>query len=117
MNKNQIQFMKNYNKGDEKNCGITSQVYLQLFGENKKKKTEKIMLQPAKNRGFKPGSVEIFQIDEKEIGNLAQIEVGHDGIGPKQSWFIRDIEIQDVINGKTYMITCNQWLSTGIFRF
>jgi hypothetical protein len=74
-----------------------------------------MILQPAKNRRFEPGSVEIFQIDEMDIGNLAQIEIGHDGVGPKQSWFVKDIEVQDTVNGKTYMITCNQWLSTGNF--
>ena len=61
--------------GEERNCGISSQVYIRLFGENKKQRTEKLMLQLAKKKRFEPGSVETFEIHALDIGNLTQVEV------------------------------------------
>jgi hypothetical protein len=25
--------------------------------------------------------------------------LGHDGVGPKENWFVKDIEVQDTIHG------------------
>ncbi|RNA20947.1 lipoxygenase homology domain-containing 1 isoform X1, partial [Brachionus plicatilis] len=98
--------------GDEKKCGISSQAFIRLFGESKKQRTERIKLQLAKKSRFEPGSSENFQIEALDIGELRQIEIGHDGAGPNESWFVKYIEISEPIKGRTYFITCNSWLST-----
>lgn len=98
--------------GDEKNCGLSAQAFIRLFGESKKQRTERIKLQLAQKSCFQPGSSENFQIEALNIGELRQIEIGHDGAGPNESWFIKYIEINDPIKGKNYFITCNSWLST-----
>lgn len=61
--------------GDERNCGISSQAFIRLFGQHKKQKTEKIPLKLAKNKKFNPGSSEIFLIESIDIGILKGIEV------------------------------------------
>lgn len=61
--------------GDEKNCGISSQVFIRLFGPGKKQKTDKMMLKLAKKSRFEPGSLEIFMVEAPDIGELRQIEV------------------------------------------
>lgn len=98
--------------GDEKNCGISSQAFIRLFGENKRQRTERIMLQLARRNRFEPGSSETFQIDALDVGELKAIELGHDGVGNNESWFVKHIEIIEPIKGRSYFITCNSWLST-----
>ena len=98
--------------GNEKNCGTDSQVFVRLFGLKKRQVTDRIFLQLAKSKKFLPGSSEMFQIEAPDIGELAQIEIGHDGIGSDASWLVKDIEITETKTGKTYYIKCNSWLST-----
>lgn len=98
--------------GSEKNCGISSQVFIRLIGEEKKMKTDRIKLELAKKKRFEPGSSETFQINAIDIGDLRQVELGHDGVGPDANWFVKAIEVHEPIRGKSYFITCNSWLGT-----
>lgn len=98
--------------GDERHCGNSAQVFIRLLGSHRKADTGRIDLQLAKRRRFEPGSAEIFQIDALDIGDLKQVELGHDGIGRDCNWFVKDIEIKSSLTGIIYNITCNSWLST-----
>jgi hypothetical protein len=98
--------------GDERNCGLNAQAFIRLFGESRRDRTDRIMLQLARKKRFEPGSSETFQIETLDIGDLKQIELGHDGVGPNDSWFVKHVEISLPLSGRTYLITCNQWLST-----
>ena len=66
----------------------------------------------AKKKRFEPGSSETFQIHANDIGDLRQVEIGHDGVGPDDNWFLKSVEVHEPIRGKSYFITCNQWLGT-----
>lgn len=61
--------------GDEKNCGISAQAFIRLFGKSKQQRTERIPLKLAKRKRFEPGTSEIFMIEAVDIGPLKQIEV------------------------------------------
>ena len=98
--------------GTERDCGISSQVFVRLIGEKKGRKTDRIKLELAKKRKFEPGSLETFQIEAADIGDLRQVELGHDGVGPYENWFVKSIEVHEPVRGKSYFITCNQWLGT-----
>lgn len=60
--------------GDEKGAGTSEQVFIELFGENKKK-TGRIELELAKKKKFEPGSSETFSIDALDVGDLRKVEV------------------------------------------
>ena len=96
--------------GDEKNCGISEQAFIRLYGSNDK--TERIMLKLAKRKRFEPGSSEIFQIEAPDIGELRKIELGHDGVGPTENWLVKHVEVSQPTNGRSYFVTCNAWLGT-----
>jgi len=97
--------------GDERNCGVSAQVFVRLFGENKKK-TERVRLELAKKKKFEPGSTESFEIEALDVGDLRKVELGHEGAGPNECWLVKSIEIHNPTKGKSYFISCNQWLST-----
>ncbi len=69
-------------------------------------------MQLARKKRFEPGSAEVFQIEAIDIGDLRQVELGHDGVGRDSNWFVKSIEIKEPLRGLCYFITCNQWLST-----
>ena len=98
--------------GMEEDCDITSQVFIRLIGEKKERKTDRIKLELKKKRKFEPGSLEIFEIEAADIGDLKQVELGHDGVGPYENWFVKNIEVHEPVRGKSFFITCNEWLST-----
>lgn len=33
-------------------------------------------------------------------------------MGPKENWFVKNVEVIDTINGRVYNIKCNEWLGT-----
>ena len=73
--------------------------------------TGRIGLQLAKKKKFEPGSSETFTIEALDIGDICQVEVGHDGVTPGLGWFLKEMEIHTQIKGLSYYITCNQWLA------
>jgi hypothetical protein len=98
--------------GDERNCGLTAQAYIRLFGDTKSQRTDRILLHMAKRKRFEPGSSETFQIEAADIGELRQIELGHEGVGPTENWLVKHIEVSRPESGRTYFVTCNAWLGT-----
>ena len=63
------------------------------------------------SRRFTPASAEVFQVEALDIGELKQVELGHDGVGRECNWFVKSIEVKEPISGLTYSIACNSWLS------
>jgi hypothetical protein len=61
--------------GDEKNCGISAQAFIRLYGHSKKQRSDKMLLKLAKKSRFEPGSSEIFMVEAPDIGELKSIEV------------------------------------------
>ena len=43
---------------------------------------------------------------------LLSIKLGHYGFGKECNWFVKSIEIKEPLRGKSYFISCNEWLST-----
>ena len=39
------------------------------------------------------------------------LQIGHDGITPKDGWFIEQIEVDMPTVGKHYFFPCKRWLS------
>lgn len=39
-------------------------------------------------------------------------QLGHDGFGKECNWFVKSIEVKEPLQGRSYFITCNEWLST-----
>lgn len=97
--------------GDERSCGNSAQVFVRLIGARRKQDTGRLKLRLARQRRFEPGSAEVFQVEALDIGDLKQVELGHDGIGRDCNWLVKSIEVKEPISGLTYNITCNSWLS------
>lgn len=73
--------------------------------------SEKIPLELIGKEGqFEAGSVETFSVESIDVGEVKKIELGHDGYRQKDSWYVKNIEIDVPTTGRKYFFPCECWL-------
>ncbi|XP_070566658.1 lipoxygenase homology domain-containing protein 1-like isoform X2 [Ptychodera flava] len=97
--------------GKESDMGTEANVFIEMIGSKKPKKTGKIPLYLVNKEKFEPKSTETFSLEAPDIGEIKQIEIGHDGVTPKDGWYVEDIEVDMPTVGKHYHFSCKRWLS------
>ncbi|XP_077979346.1 lipoxygenase homology domain-containing protein 1-like [Glandiceps talaboti] len=97
--------------GKDNDMGTEANAFVEIMGSKKPKKTGKIPLMLLAKDKFEPKSLETFSLEAPDIGEIKQIEIGHDGITPKDGWFIEQIEVDMPTVGKHYFFPCKRWLS------
>ncbi|XP_050409617.1 lipoxygenase homology domain-containing protein 1 [Patella vulgata] len=95
-------------KGEDN--GTDSNVWVVIYGP-KKRRTERLFLELAQKSRFEPGSLETFSLEAVDVGEVKQVELGHDGTAPGTGWFVNEMEVDMPTKGKHYHFTCNQWLA------
>ncbi|KAM6219878.1 lipoxygenase homology domain-containing protein 1 isoform 3-T3 [Rhynchocyon petersi] len=99
--------------GDVGGAGTTSQVFIQIYGEEGK--TEVLFLS-SRSKIFERASKDIFQTDTftvpaMDLGPLTKIRIRHDNSGNRPGWFLDRIDITDMNNEITYYFPCQRWLA------
>uniref|UniRef100_A0A8C6RPC3 Lipoxygenase homology domain-containing protein 1 n=1 Tax=Nannospalax galili TaxID=1026970 RepID=A0A8C6RPC3_NANGA len=99
--------------GDVGGAGTTSQVYLQIYGEEGK---TAVLFLSSRSKVFDRASKDIFQTDTFtiyaiDLGPLAKIRIRHDNTGNRPGWFLDRIDITDMNNEITYYFPCQRWLA------
>eukprot|EP00050_Salpingoeca_kvevrii_P015164 m.44214 g.44214 ORF g.44214 m.44214 type:complete len:3379 (-) comp6188_c0_seq3:109-10245(-) len=61
-------------------------------------------------RGFRPGSVDVFDFDFEDVGELQAITIEHDNAGDAPEWHLQQIELREQLSRRHYLFRCNQWL-------
>ena len=46
------------------------------------------------------------------LGVLTQIKIGHDNRGFGASWFLDQVEVENLENGNSWLFPCERWLAT-----
>ncbi|KAI8493666.1 Lipoxygenase y domain-containing protein 1, partial [Branchiostoma belcheri] len=84
--------------GDIRGAGTDANVFLQIYGT--KGKTEEVQL---RNRtdNFEREAVDKFKIEQKDVGPITKIRIGHDGTSFGAGWFLN----------KVYLFVVNRWLA------
>ena len=98
-------------------------VFLQLFGKKEvrlpHKHREQQMLSTVKfpleysltNKiKFKPGQVDLFEIDEADVGKLKKIRVSHNGKKVNSGWHLKRIMIRKSNSDRRWIFNCGKWL-------
>ncbi|XP_078666046.1 lipoxygenase homology domain-containing protein 1-like isoform X1 [Branchiostoma floridae x Branchiostoma belcheri] len=77
--------------GDIRGAGTDANVFLQIYGT--KGKTEEVQL---RNRtdNFEREAVDKFKIEQKDVGPITKIRIGHDGTSFGAGWFLNKVVIQ-----------------------
>ncbi|XP_059845764.1 lipoxygenase homology domain-containing protein 1 [Hypanus sabinus] len=97
--------------GPERDAGTTSRAYIIIMGPQKVHTARMWLQLPEGRNGFKPGSVEKFQMMGLDVGDIKKIELGHDGATPESCWLVDEMEITVPTKGIMYIFQCKCWLA------
>lgn len=64
---------------------------------------------PRRNN-FERNTMNTFFLKSHEIGDLSEIEIGHDGAGAFSDWHLEQVVITDSAKQKRFSFIANQWL-------
>ncbi|KAF6255158.1 Lipase/lipooxygenase [Scenedesmus sp. NREL 46B-D3] len=62
---------------------------------------------------FERGRAGSFNVTCRELGELSDLTVWHDGSGPGSAWHLVYVEVQHVPSGQVWYFPCNQWLGSS----
>ena len=55
------------------------------------------------------GSTDEFAIQDRELGMLEAVTVGHDGSGLKPAWHLQQVAVTNSNSGQEWLFPCRQW--------
>ena len=54
-----------------------------------------------------------FVLEVPHLGQLHQINIGHDNSGLAPAWYLDKVTVEDMKEGIVYVFMCNSWLAKG----
>nr|CAB3221726.1 serine-rich adhesin for platelets-like [Phallusia mammillata] len=100
--------------GDRLGAGTAADVYLTLHGS--RSDTDEMYLTNTvtadahhKQKAFRRGQVDTFDIETEDVGKLRKIGIGHDQKEKAFSWFLDRVVVS--CKDRTWKFECNTWLS------
>ncbi|KAK9824333.1 hypothetical protein WJX72_009517 [[Myrmecia] bisecta] len=94
---------------DVKGSGTDASVYIIVFGE-KGRDTGVRKLETSRNN-FERGQEDIFYLDSPDLGQINEIEIGHDNRGLAAGWRLDQVLVTDENTGKLTRFPCDRWLA------
>ncbi|XP_019387226.1 PREDICTED: lipoxygenase homology domain-containing protein 1 [Crocodylus porosus] len=97
--------------GIEPGASTDSRVYIIIMGPQKVQ-TDRLWLDLMEDKDeFADGSVEKFSVWGADVGELKNVEVGHDGGTPESAWLVEELTLVVPTKGVMYNFICNCWLA------
>jgi len=93
--------------GNLRGAGTDANVYINITGANGD--TGKVNLAGGRN-SFEKGSIDIFGVYAVDLGEISQIEVGHDGKGWFSGWYLERVKVRNELTGVEFRFPCGKWL-------
>ncbi|XP_059165227.1 lipoxygenase homology domain-containing protein 1-like [Physella acuta] len=110
-----IEYKITVKTGDVKNAGTDASVFITIFGS--RGTTGRHYLRGS----FERRDVDTFQVNDKNVGRIRFIEIGHDNGGNKPGWYLDYVTIDqpvaavndnDIGSGSThYLFSFNNWIA------
>ncbi|XP_026526062.1 lipoxygenase homology domain-containing protein 1 [Notechis scutatus] len=97
--------------GDKRGSGTDANVHIILFGDMDTSPLIQLKNSLDHRDPFERGKSDTFKIKTKNIGRLQKIEIGHDGKGFGNGWFLEKVEITDMSTNELDSFSCNRWLA------
>ncbi|XP_071760769.2 lipoxygenase homology domain-containing protein 1 [Centroberyx gerrardi] len=97
--------------GLERDASTTSRAYVIIIGATHTQ-TERLWLDlPDGRRCFEAGSLESFESNGSDVGEIKKVELGHDGATPESCWLVDELSVAVPTKGVKYIFTCKCWLA------
>nr|CAB3263471.1 lipoxygenase homology domain-containing protein 1-like [Phallusia mammillata] len=101
--------------GDVKGGGTDARVFMRIIGRRGKVSKWRICKKSGQSNvkmfRFAKGSSHIFKHKGADIGEIQKVIIEHDGISERDSWFLKEVIVEDTKYDKTYTFPCDRWLS------
>lgn len=91
---------------DIKGAGTDANVTAVLFGSNKRD-TGPIKLETSKNN-FERGQEDIFYTEFPDLGDVVEVEIGHDNSGFAPGWHCEQVVVVDETANQRYAFPCDR---------
>jgi hypothetical protein len=93
--------------GNLRGAGTDANVYINITGANGD--TGNVNL-PGGRNSFERGCIDIFGVYAVDLGEISQIEVGHDGKGWFSGWYLERVKVRNELTGVEFRFPCGRWL-------
>ena len=110
--------------GNQRDAGTKANAWVRFFGlpaqtsrrQSMRPSTPENMIESGRifldnRQGFASGSTEEFTKEGPDVGEIREVEIGHDGSTPGSGWFIDDVMVEVPTRGSRFIIPVNDWLS------
>ncbi|XP_076807722.1 lipoxygenase homology domain-containing protein 1-like isoform X3 [Clavelina lepadiformis] len=89
-------------------------VFIAIYGEKGDTGRRPLFKSLSHDVRFQESQVDLFEIDAVHLGDLSKIDIGHDGVGHGNGWFLHKVVIKEAeYSPKEYVFFCNKWLDDG----
>ncbi|CAF3891735.1 unnamed protein product, partial [Adineta steineri] len=93
--KDQANYIITIITSSEKDAGTDSNVLMTIFGDkDQTKQFQLINTKQGEKASFESGTINEFEMELDDVGNINKINIGHDGIGFQPSWNLESVQIQ-----------------------
>ncbi|XP_030006124.1 lipoxygenase homology domain-containing protein 1 [Sphaeramia orbicularis] len=97
--------------GLDRDASTTSRPYVIIIGANQTQ-TARLWLDLEDGRkGFEAGSLESFESQGSDVGEIKKVELGHDGATPESCWLVDELAVAVPTKGVKYIFACKCWLA------
>ncbi|XP_075043555.1 polycystin-1-like protein 3 [Mixophyes fleayi] len=95
--------------GHRMGSGTTSQVVLTLYGSEGQ--SDPHLLTDCGKQVFCRGSVDVFLLKTRNLGELHSLRLWHSNAGSSPSWYVHRVTVTDLSAQKTWYFLCDSWLA------
>ncbi|XP_063067192.1 lipoxygenase homology domain-containing protein 1-like [Engraulis encrasicolus] len=96
--------------GDEDDAGTNSRAFVIIHG--REECTERMWLDmPEGKSGFEPDAMDTFSCLGADVGDIKQVEFGHDGASPESCWLVMELAVDVPTKGVKLVFRCKCWLA------
>ncbi|GIL93966.1 hypothetical protein Vretimale_245 [Volvox reticuliferus] len=88
-------------------AGTDANVFIQMFGDEGE--TGRIKLDNPGKNDFERGNTDVFLFEDKNVGNLRKIRIGHDGAGLGAGWHLQRVVVENLTTGQVVVFDVNRW--------
>ncbi|XP_030623777.1 lipoxygenase homology domain-containing protein 1 [Chanos chanos] len=96
--------------GVDRDAGTSSRAYVIIVGQTRTY-THRMWLDMEGKNYFLPGSLESFLCHGADVGEIKNVELGHDGATPESCWLVDEFSVAVPTKGVMYVFPCKCWLA------
>ncbi len=91
---------------DIRGAGTDANISLTMFGAAGSS-AGPFKLETSKNN-FERGAEDIFFVEHPDVGDIKEIEIGHDNSGPSPGWHLQQVVVVDEATAKRWIFGCDR---------